>query len=231
MTKIARQDDAYEALAAGISNQRLKQSLDSVKQACDSLEATGVPITTTTVGRYCTDRWNGPKAQSIRNAADTLYAYLQTRRAKQVLPAAARDGAIYEPKIKDETLRAYVALIKTERDEAVRHKDRILKGLRGIPGLPIDELIASGFKSIEKPRDVVRVSAEVRNALARLFAEDKLASVGLELYRQRLRAHSTKQVLLEKPDVEALLALMRTPDKEAAVAAEVPLVSYAGSKS
>ena len=36
--------------------------------------------------------------------------------------------------------------------------------------------------------------------------ESNLASVGLELYRERLRHTTTKKVLLEKPDVEALLA-------------------------
>ncbi len=205
MAKPNEADQLLSALLSENINARLRDSLERVKAACDFLDSSGVAITPTAVGNYCSDRWKGPKAQSIRNAKDTLFAYLQLRRAHQVLPASTRKAS-REPLIQDETVRAYVALIKAERDEAVRHKDRIVAGLRTIPGLPIDDLIASGFKPLAaKPER--RVSDEARGALERLFAAENLASVGLELYRHRLRHIATKKVLLEKADVETLLAL------------------------
>lgn len=211
MSKPKQTDDLFQNLSDSIKNPRLKQSLERIKDACDFLENSRVAITPTAVGKYCEDRWKGPKTQSIRNAQDTLLRYLQARRAQQVLPVAVRKES-YEPAIQDETIRAYVTLLKTERDEAIRLKNRIVAGLRSLPGLPIDDLIASGFKSVPNQKEVGEVAAvsdEARGALSRLFSEENLASVGLELYRQRLRHITTKKVLLEKGDVEALQGLMQ----------------------
>lgn len=207
MKKSITADELYESLSERITNIRLRESLSRVKLACDFLDSSKTSITVTSVGRYCEDRWDGPKAQSIRNAKDTLFAYFQVRKAQQVLPDVKRKQP-YEPSIQDETVRAYVALLKAERDEATRLKNRIVAGLRTIPGLPIDDLIASGFKSIPQETEVAAVSEPARGALARLFHAEKLLAVGLELYRNRLRHIATKQVLLEKADVEALHSLM-----------------------
>lgn len=214
MAKQTGTDELFQTLLADAENPRLRQSLTRVKEACDALEASRLSITPTAVGKYCDDRWQGPKAQSIRNAKDTLFAYLQSRRSKQVLPTAAQDAG-YEPPIRDEAVRAYVVLVKSERDEAIRMKNRIIKGLRSIPGVPIDDLIASGFKATAAPSKPTGISPQARGALARLFSEANLAAVGLELFRNRLRARTTKQVLLEKQDVEALLGLMRNVPDEA----------------
>lgn len=219
MTKPQITDDIFEAMAASINNPRLKQSLERVKDACDFLERSQVAISPTAVGSYCTDRWKGPKTQSIRNSQDILFRYLQTRMAKQILPVAAKKQS-FEPVIHDETVRAYVTLLKTERDEAIGLKNRVIAGLRSLPGIPIDDLIASGFKQVStSKKDEAAVSNEVRDALSRLFTESNLASVGLELYRERLRHITTKKVLLEKPDVEALLALIQAPKSPLGAAA------------
>lgn len=223
MSKPNQTDDIFQNLADSITNPRLKQSLERIKDACNFLENSRVAITPTAVGKYCEDRWKGPKTQSIRNAQDTLFRYLQARRAQQVLPVAVRKES-YEPAIQDETIRAYVTLLKTERDEAIRLKNRIVAGLRSLPGLPIDDLIASGFKSVPNQKEAERVSVvsdEVRGALSRLFSEENLASVGLELYRQRLRHITTKKVLLEKGDVEALQGLIQA-QTEASRTASLP---------
>lgn len=228
MVKQAQSDDLFQSLLAEADNPRLRQSLERVKEACDALETSRLSITPTAVGKYCDDRWKGPKAQSIRNAKDTLFAYLQARRSKQVLPTAAQ-SASYEPPIRDEAVRAYVVLMKSERDEAIRMKNRIIKGLRSIPGVPIDDLIASGFKPTASPPKQTGIGPEARGALARLFSEANLAAVGLELFRNRLRARTTKQVLLEKQDVEVLLGLMRDVSDEAK--STTPLLGHDGGQS
>ena len=220
MAKSKEAEALFTSLGERISNPRLRESLDRVKAACDFFDTTGVAITPTAVGNYCSDRWKGPKAQSIRNAKDTLFAYLSLRRACQVLPEAARKLS-REPLIQDETLRAYVALMRAERDEAIRLKDRIVAGLRSIPGLPIDDLIASGFKPLA-PKQEREVNDGVRAALQRLFETDNLNSVGLEVYRNRLRHAATKKVLLEKADVEALLSLLGTDSVPVGQALQAP---------
>lgn len=210
--------ELYARLIEEATNTRLRESLERVKAACDFLESTRAAITPTSVGKYCADRWGGPKSQSVRNAEKTLFAYLKARSAEQVLPPASR-AATYEPAIQDETIRAFVALLKAERDEAIRAKNRIVTGLRSIPGVPIDELIRDGHidrsgQSTQfgtKPKSLPK---EARTAIETLLNPDSLAAVGLELYRERLRNSITNHVLLDKPQVEALIGLLETDKKD-----------------
>lgn len=199
----------FQSLLSRSDNPRARQSLERIKEACDFLEASKATVTPTSVARYCESRWGGPKSQSIRNAADTLFAYVQARRGSQVLPVAERKQD-YEPPIRDEAIRAYVALVKAERDEAVRLKNRIVQGLKSIPGIPIDDLLASGFKAapIQQVVAPATVPPAAVDALRRLLNESNLLSVGLEIYKSRLRHSQTKKVLLEKADYEAIHALL-----------------------
>ena len=201
-------ETVYVSLLADTNNPRQKVSLQHVKAACDFLEASHAAITITSVGRYCEQMWKGPKAQSIRNSTTALTRYVQTRMGEQKLPPKARKEG-FEPPIDDETVLAFVNLLKAQRDDAVRTKNRIIQGLRKIPGVPIDDLIASGFQPLPQTQmQQADIGKQARNALQTLFDSTKLAQVGLELYKDRLRNSQTSQILLEKPDVLALKALV-----------------------
>ena len=204
-----RHDVLFESMIADADNPRLKTSLERVKEACDFLEQSRAEITPTTVGRYCDSRWSGPKAQSIRNARGTLLRYVETRRGLQSMPATQRRSGD-EPLIYDETVKAYVSTLRAERDEAIRTKNRIIAALRKVPGIPIDELIGNGFKAVAPvatPMPVTLPAAAV-TALRKLFEVERLARVGLELHRNRMRNTITGDILLDKPDVEALRLLV-----------------------
>lgn len=203
----------FERLLEAATNPRNKDSLTRVREACDFLETSKAQVTLTSVGRYCESKWKGPKAQSIRNARDTLFAYVQARQSAQVLPPAVGKGD-FELQIQDETVRAYVALLKIERDEAIRARNRVVEGLRQIPGVPIDNLLALGFKGSQAqlPAPASALSsalpAAARSALTKLLTPQALTAVGLELFKSRVRQLETGQVLLDKADVEALQALL-----------------------
>lgn len=203
-----RRDVLFESLMAAAENPRLKTSIERVQEACNFLEQSQAAITPTSVGRYCDGRWGGPKAQSIRNARETLLRYVETRQGQQSLPTAQRHGG-GEPVIHDETVKAYVSLLRAERDEAIRLKNRIIAGLRKVPGIPIDELIGSGFKGVAPPapQKSAAASGAATSALLKLLDGDRLAKVGMELHRNRMRNRITGEVLLDKPDVEALRLL------------------------
>ncbi|MHC6052216.1 hypothetical protein ACYT84_10710 [Ralstonia solanacearum] len=205
----------YARLIEEATNKRLRESLERIKEACDFLESARAAMTPTSVGKYCIDRWGGPRSQSIRNADKTLFAYVKARSSEQVLPVASHNAHSFEPAIQDETIRAYVALIKAERDEAVRAKNRIVAGLRSIPGVPIDEWIRDRHMSDvgRLTRDEVKPASlppQARVAIETLLDRHSLQAVGLELYRQRLRSVATNQVLLDKSQVEALIGLLGT---------------------
>ncbi|KAA1006228.1 hypothetical protein FVF58_27005 [Paraburkholderia panacisoli] len=207
MTTAPKQpDDEFDRLYEASRNSRERESLTRLKRACDYLEQNGLKISPTTVERYCLDhQWEGPKGQSIRNSRDVLYRYLLRRQANQTVDRASPRKE-YKPAIADETLRAYVALIEQERDLAIAARHRIEAALRTIPGVSLDEIIRIGFtatpnKQVKAPR---HPNNDLRFAMSNLLDEAHLASCGLQLYRDRVRAIISKSVLLEKSQVEAI---------------------------
>ena len=112
-------DEMYVAIAEQLENPRQLESLSRIKQACDYLAKNRIKVTPTSIERYCLDRgWNGPKAQSIRNSTNVLAKYMRLRCAGQTVPRAQVERT-KEPAIHDESLRAYVMLLKQERDQAI----------------------------------------------------------------------------------------------------------------
>lgn len=205
-------DTAYETLLEGITNPRQRASLERLKAACDYLDSHGLKITPTTVEGYCLDRkWDGPKAQSIRNSKEVLMRYIELRRSGQTVHKK-RKGASGEPDIADESLRAYVQLLKQERDQALAAKSRIETGLRAIPGIRVDDLLRHALTGAPAPAAVVPsgLPDALRQGLRALLDDARLAACGLELYKGRIRSQATRNVLLEKTEVEALQAALST---------------------
>lgn len=209
----------YEDTLASMENPRQRASMERVKAACDYLEANGLKISPTKVERYCVDRgWEGPKAQSIRNSKLVLLRYLELRKSGQSVQQSKKTGS-GEPDIADESLRAYVQLLKQERDQAIAEANRIKAGLRGIPGIRVDELLRSKFSDtpITQPPNSTQASTPIgplplspsqRSAMGALLDPARLSLCGLELHKDRLRQQSTRNVLLEKTEVEALRSLL-----------------------
>lgn len=202
-------DDTFETLRGQAKNPRQRTTLERIKAACDYLDLNKMKISPTAVERYCIDReWDGPKAQSIRNSKDVLMRYLLVRQSGQRWRERPKDTS--EPEIADESLRAYVRLLKEERDQAVADRTRIQAGLRKIPGISVDELIRGGLAAhssatmagAEAPKGA---PAAVVRAINALCAEGRLKACGMELMKGRIRQATTKNVLLEKEELEALL--------------------------
>lgn len=197
----------FEQCMSDSTNPRQKESLRRIHKACEYLQNSDIRITPSSVERYCIDHdWDGPKAQSIRNSP-ALSKYLALRKSGQVIRTNNKTSRPI-PLIADETLRAYVNLLIEERDQAIADKARIVKGLRNIPGIPVDDLIRQGFGAKPSPatRDEVLLPPLVIEALGRLFDEQRLKDCGLKLYRDRLVQILTGNVLLEKKHVEAIQA-------------------------
>ena len=203
-------DSAYAAALEQASNPRQRMSLERIRAACDYLDKNGLKISPATVERYCLDReWDGPKAQSIRNSKGMLMRYLQLRHAGQRWIAPAK-GSTSEPEITDESLRAYVQLLKEKRDKALAERARIEAGLRKLPGLRVDDLIRGGASLPSVSSDAAEVNTALGEALKSLLDENRLQACGLEIAKGRLRQTSTKNVLLEKGQLEAVQAALKS---------------------
>lgn len=204
-------DELYVEIAGQVQNPRQLESLSRIKQACDYLATHRIKITPIGIERYCLDRgWAGPKAQSIRNSSDVLAKYLHLRFAGQTVPRAPVQKAD-KFAIQDESVRAYVSLIEQERDQAIAAKTRIEKALRSIPGIPADDLIRSGFGK-GTPSQVMtaqrNLPPEVMQGIRALLNTETLEQCGLQLYKDRIRQSTTRNVLLEASSVRALRSLL-----------------------
>jgi hypothetical protein len=203
-------EGTYEALLAQATNPRQRATLERIKAACDYLDSNRMKISPATVERYCLDRdWDGPKAQSIRNSKDVLMRYLQLRQSGQ--KHRERPAKSAEPEIADESLRAYVQLLKEERDQAVADRTRIQAGLRKIPGISVDDLIRGTLSApgADTAPVAAQAPAELVKVIAVLFDAERLRACGLELAKGRLRQATTKTVLLEKTELEVLEKLLQ----------------------
>lgn len=199
-------DNTYESLLERVTNPRQRASLERLKAACDYLDSNGLKITPTTVEGYCLDRnWDGPKAQSIRNSKDVLLHYIEIRRSGQTVHKK-RKNEKGEPDIADESLRAYVQLLKQERDQAIAAKARIEAGLRTVPGIQVDDLLRSALTGTPLAPAIPPqgLSDAARQGLRALLDGARLASCSLELFKGRIRHQTTRNVLLEKAEVEAI---------------------------
>jgi hypothetical protein len=204
-------DITYDEILSKIRNPRQRASLERIKQACDYLDHHGIKITPTSIEEYCRDHgWDGPKSQSIRNSRDVLMKYVDTRHSGQALHRPSSKGTPIEPAIDDESLRAYVQLLKQERDQAVAARARIEAGLRTIPGIKVDELIRAGLGGLNPAPDVSSSKAppELLKVVSHLLAPERLAACGLELYKDRIRQCLTRNVLLERNEVLQLRLLI-----------------------
>lgn len=202
----------YEELYYSCTNERQRVSLERIHKACNFLQEQGIAISPVRIERYCIDHgWGGPKAQSIRNSL-FLTGYVKFRASGQVLHT--RPQALKAPPpIPDETLRAYVHLLEEERNQAIAERLRILKGLRSIPGVPIDDFIRLGFGGTSSyssvPRSGSNLTRDAKAAILNLFNPQHLLDCGLKLERDRVRHTLTGNVLLEKSHVLALKALVQ----------------------
>lgn len=203
-------DGLYGELVDKSTNMRQRQSLERIKLASDYLDSIGLKISPSTVERYCIDhQWDGPKAQSIRNSKDVLYRYLLLRQSGQKLNDTRKTAQRLA--VADETVRAYIALLEQERDQAVAAQRRVEAGLRKIPGIPVDDLIRVGFggepREPKKPNNL-SLSSALRSALKTLLDEKRLNDFGFEVYKDRIRQKVTRNVFLDKDHVQALRELL-----------------------
>jgi len=199
------------------SNPRQQESLERIKKAADYLDSQRMKISPGSIERYCVDReWGGPKAQSIRNSK-ILAHYVKSRSAGQRLEISKKNE-IRRPVIADETVRAYIQLIEDERDQAIASRRRIEKGLRSLPGISVDELLKAGFGETtaitNSTPTLFQLPKQAKEAICILFDEDALNSVGLQLYKDRIRQNVTFNVLLQKQHMVALRSLVNPAEDQ-----------------
>lgn len=123
----------YETVVTNSEGVARIKSMQRIRTACGSLEKAGSQeqYTIADVGRYCEQRWGGPKAQSIRNSPAVLARYIRLRIAEHMLACSESMRSDVEPldlsdanKAQEQYLLALGEIEKLERDIA-RYRARI----------------------------------------------------------------------------------------------------------
>ena len=171
----------YRTLLENASSPRFKASLERVSTACDVLERQGAPITVAGVGHHCEGVYGGPKIQSIRNSKNGLALYIQKRASEQTGTKPKTKTGGDRPTIENESVRAYVATLEIQLDQANRELRRVREGIRQLQPLDpqgIGNILEDHLKAL--PETSTKITQAERNDLVQFLDPDRLASCGIK---------------------------------------------------
>lgn len=197
----------YQTLKGRIKAKPGLQTLDRVKEACDTLEQNKVKITVASVGQECEVAYGSPKEGSIRNLKH-LVAYIKERAEEQKLD----NEIVMDTKgISDPVALAYINSVEARAKIAERNFTILKKFVATqVPPMDIDKFLATAdpkqFSHLLKdaghaPVEQAKVLKEIADTLT---AEKRLAEFGLELYKGALRHKVNGQILLTKEQLGEL---------------------------
>ena len=198
-------DLQYDSLKQSIKAKPGLQTLERVKEACDTLEADKVKITVASVGQHCELHYGTPKEASIRNLKP-IVAYIKERVEEQKRSEQVQEDT---KGISDPVALAYVNTLEA-RARIAERKFSVLKKFVAtqVPPLDIDKFLAETdpkqfshlIVEAKKP-EPSKLLKEIGNILT---DEARLAEFGLELYKGAIRHKINGQILLSREQVEAL---------------------------
>jgi hypothetical protein len=209
--------ELYDQIRVRLKHKVGIQSLERVRDACDTIDRTGGEITAATVGRECVARWKGPTAASIRNARP-LVRYIKLRRAEQLPKRGRVDPDRADPPVEDP---AAVAQIRLLRERARVAEERLRIVLRLVSRISpvdletlrraLDEDGASGAaKALEGATAPECLPDVVRTIAQDLLDEERLGRCGLELHNGQILRKNIRQPLLGSKQVDFLKSVLST---------------------
>lgn len=121
-------------------NPRERESIARVAAAVGILAREGGRVTAAAVGRYCVDRWGGPRAQSIANNGK-LAQFVGLARAAQGKPLSANgpsgaDGELLKL-VGDPAARAAVQVMLTQLESSRRETATLRSAMRRVSALGV----------------------------------------------------------------------------------------------
>lgn len=208
----------YENILANSAKEKRIVSLGRIKAACDAIEKQSKtkPYTVADVGRYCENKWGGPKTQSIRNAADVLEKYVKLRMSEHAdglsgLPevASGKKGLnLADPALAQQQYMLAMAQIEQLIGEVARLKVDVGR----YAPLTTDQLLeAAKNDGLDNSHVEVlpAISSHVRNAIRLLFNPERLRSCELLIDQNGYLIHDVSgNELLNADDVVALKSLI-----------------------
>lgn len=226
-------DEARELLTrlrTTTSSSLRKETLICLEEACDELEAKGQTISASNIERLLAGKRGGKlKAQSIRNDAAGLAAYVAARKRRQQMSLAAKDNQASRPRgdiaesieaISDPLTRSRLRFLNSEAKRLRLENSHIQAALLVLqPGLDIMTLLRQYRAAPDKPIPVAQIAqakpappdgvVALRSLLLLLDDEARLQGFGLQNDGSRIkRENPPRSQFVSKDDLLGLRSLL-----------------------
>lgn len=223
----ATSQSILDTLMAEAGNDRRRETLTRLKEACDALEAKGQGFKLSDVQRVVEEQHGkdaGPKAQSISNERKRplgMYHYVEARERERATkpagrsarPRAAVNGvAVAIDRIEDMDTRSAMLDLQDRLAVAEKSLERaktLFKTLR--PGVDPERLLnGQGLLHTTAPAVSAEQVAALQQLVAILTDDEKLSTVGLSFDGRRVRRKTGTRDELIPPSVLAAVTSLST---------------------
>jgi hypothetical protein len=210
----------YQRLKEANLVPKSQRAVDNLVAACDFLEKQNVEIGVAVVGKFCAGKPGGPATQSIRNNED-YRGYVTARRAEQaLLPSRNKDEQGTPFRTGDVNIDAHLQTLEFELMKTKGELRNLRQALPKLGEYDLKAALEQGHLVINLPAGAA-LSGVARSAIGALLSPAELSKVGLELVKtgQVIAPEFNDAVLLTKPQVDSLRALLGQPTQQAALPA------------
>ncbi|MGE5503958.1 MAG: gamma-mobile-trio protein GmtX [Actinomycetota bacterium] len=181
-------------------------------EACEFLSKNkSKKITASAVGEYCSQKYGGPKAQSISNKQDTLAQLVRWWNIVHLLQSgrAAKTGAAKPSNVvfDNPAAEAYVRILESQIKELRASNERLNKAFRELKPLQIGSVPNSPGVEALPPSTGLSVTDTEREAIRVFLSPSHLSKFDLH-FDDRQRIKDGTKVLVERPVIEVLLRLV-----------------------
>lgn len=199
--------NTYEKLKEELKSPKALESLNRIKEAIDFYKDSNLQFNLSSIGRYCEDKWESPKTQSIRNNKKFVeYIKEEQKEMKKkdisiVNKKSKNIDNFILNKVEDEETKEYIK-IQQEKYKLLEEKYNTLKqGFNDLKGIDIDNLIDNNLNQ-NNPQDL--------NCLSNLLSVDKNKDKEINKYFSNLEKEQklTSVKLIEETKILDLIEIL-----------------------
>lgn len=148
--------EKYNEIKSNLKSKKAIESLDRVKETIDFYINEGIDFSVASIGRFCENKWESPKTQSIRNSKE-LMKYINFRQDNEnINPSKSKNKTnnSFIDNIEDEQIKSYIRIEKEKYKTLENKYNDLKKFVSQIQPVDIDKLIENNL-DVDNPIDLV----------------------------------------------------------------------------
>jgi len=162
-------NNTYKTLKTDLKSPKALEALERIKEAIDFYKEFNVQFNLSSIGRYCEDKWESPKTQSIRNNkkfVDYIKEEQKEMKKKDISIVSKKNKNVDNfilNKVEDEETKEYIK-IQQEKYKLLEEKYNTLKqSFNDFKNIDIDNLIDKNLNP-KKPQDLNGLKNMITNS-------------------------------------------------------------------